>query len=36
MIWFILVLASSGIDHDIKIWAPLAEELPDLSGINEV
>merc|ERR1712080_122787 len=30
------ILASSGIDHNIKIWAPLADELPDLSDMGEI
>ncbi len=35
--WFVSVLASSGIDYDIKIWSPL-EESPSFNRVlaNEV
>lgn len=30
------VLATSGLDHDVKIWAPTAENPTELSGLKEV
>lgn len=29
-------LATSGLDHDVKIWLPLAEEPTQLTGLEEV
>jgi WD repeat-containing protein 42A len=29
-------LATSGLDHDVKIWAPLAKEPNDLSGLEKL
>ncbi|XP_077985524.1 DDB1- and CUL4-associated factor 8-like [Glandiceps talaboti] len=29
------VLATSGLDHDVKIWAPTAEEPTDLDGLKQ-
>jgi len=29
-------LATSGLDHDIKLWAPLASEPNDLSKLKEI
>lgn len=30
------VLATSGLDHDVKIWAPTAETPAELTGLKEV
>lgn len=30
------VLATSGLDHDVKIWAPTAENPTDLKGLGKV
>uniref|UniRef100_A0A8C4WQY8 Uncharacterized protein n=1 Tax=Gopherus evgoodei TaxID=1825980 RepID=A0A8C4WQY8_9SAUR len=30
------VLATSGLDHDVKIWAPTAEAPTELAGLKEV
>lgn len=30
------ILATSGLDHDVKVWMPLAEEPTSLSGLEEV
>ena len=30
------VLATSGLDHDVKIWAPTAEKPTDLEGLEKV
>lgn len=30
------VLATSGLDHDVKIWAPTAENPTELAGLKEV
>ena len=33
---FCLVLATSGIDYDIKVWAPVLQEAVTLNGVDEV
>lgn len=30
------VLATSGLDHDVKIWAPTAETSTELTGLKDV
>lgn len=30
------MLATSGLDHDVKIWAPTAEASTELTGLKEV
>ena len=30
------ILATSGLDHDVKIWLPTAEEPTDRNGLKEV
>lgn len=30
------VLATSGLDHDVKIWAPTAEASTELTGLKDV
>ena len=30
------ILATSGLDHDVKIWAPTAREATDLDGLKDV
>ena len=30
------IIATSGLDHDIKIWAPTLKEVTDLKGLKEV
>lgn len=30
------ILATSGLDHDVKVWMPLAEEPTSLGGLDEV
>lgn len=30
------VLATSGLDHDVKIWVPSCEEEPCLDGLERV
>lgn len=30
------MLATSGLDHDVKIWAPTAEASTELTGLKDV
>ncbi|XP_042639091.1 DDB1- and CUL4-associated factor 8-like [Orycteropus afer afer] len=33
---YLPLMATSGLDHNVKIWAPIADSSPDLSGLKSV